>query len=346
MLQTIANLWARRNSREQLLAVTVACLAGGFLILIAARSAWMTLDGLNREIDRLSNDLVNYNYQLARRKSVDARFDAVASQHSSAWSESEIRDRLRQEIYRLANRIPPGLDENGIPLSTNGEGGTLVAIPQLGQGRLEEGGAGYREYQISVHIPVAPIADMLAYLERLQGSPQSLRLDRIDLRRDPSRSEVSADLDITRIVVDTTDVSPDAMASSIQESDLDITDWRLEGCEAWVDGNGTLVLHANSPMARAWPELDLGAHTTCDLRLALETTGLTHITVATDGNALPGGDPVYVKPDDGTTDIIIRFTPPEEPTARAALQAPLITLETAETSLTLHRLTLDQVDRL
>jgi len=199
----IVDFWCLRSPREQLLAAAVVCLATAMLLVLGAREAWRTLDRLDREIARLSGDLVNHHYQIARRQSVDARFVAVANQHSSAWSESEIRDRLRQEIYRLANRVPPGLDAQGIPLSTGGEGGALVSIPKLAQGRLKESGGGFREYQISVHIPAAPIADMLAYLERLQESPQSLRLDRIDLRRDPARSEVSADLDITRIVIDT-----------------------------------------------------------------------------------------------------------------------------------------------
>lgn len=197
----LADAWAARTPRERLLAAATAGLAALFLAVLGGRAALDSLDHLNAEISRLQSDIVNQAYQIARRQSVEARFAATAAQHSSAWSESEIRDRLRQEIYRLAYRYPPPLDENGVPVRTDSEGDALVSIPELRGGRLIDGGEGFREYQIEFDLPPVPLPDLLAYLERLQSSPQSLRIDHIDLRRDPARPEVAARIRLARIVV-------------------------------------------------------------------------------------------------------------------------------------------------
>lgn len=202
MWSQIAEAWARRTPREQGLAMAVFALTATLVVLLGVRSALTTIDRLDREIDRLQSDIVNYSYQIARRQAVEARFAQVAQQHSSAWSESEIRDRLRQEIYRLGNTVPPELDEKGIPVSTGGDGEVLVSIPELRGGQLEAGGEGFREYRLDFTVLPAPFLDMVTYIERLQQSPQSLRIDRIDMRRDPGRPEVSAEIGITRIVVD------------------------------------------------------------------------------------------------------------------------------------------------
>lgn len=202
MLPQIAEAWARRTPREQGLAMVVVGLVAAMTVLLGVRGALSTIDRLDRDIDRLQSDIVNYSHQIARRQAVEARFAQVAQQHSSAWSESEIRDRLRQEIYRLGNAVPPPLDEKGIPVSTGGNEELLVSIPELRGGQLEAGGEGFREYRLDFTVLPAPFLDMVTYLERLLQSPQSLRIDRIDMRRDPGRPEVSAEIAITRIVVD------------------------------------------------------------------------------------------------------------------------------------------------
>ncbi len=348
-LQAIAEQWARRSPREQLLSVAVAFMTLGLLVLLGVQGARATLSRLDRDIERMSTDLVNYHYQIARRQSVDARFALVSTQHSSAWSESEIRDRLRQEIYRLANRIPPGLDKNGIPVSTNSEGGVLVSIPKLGQGRLKEGGEGYREYQITVHIPATPVNNMLAYLERLQGSPQSLRIDRIDMRRDPTRGEVSADLDITRIVVDTSSgEEATALITALPEEggmELNPADWHLEGCDATRDADGTLLILSKSASARAWMERNLPAGATYDIQIETTATGPARITVTVDGVDMPGQGEATLNATTGMQAIHLRFSVPQDKGGRAKVQFPSIKIANAGTTVRVRHLVVRPVDR-
>jgi type II secretory pathway component PulM len=338
-LHAFADYWSKRSPREQALALAVAALATLLVLAIGIQQARATLLGLDRDIERLSNDLINSHYQLARRESVDARFARVAAQHSSAWSESEIRDRLRQEIYRLANRVPPKLDGNGIPVSTTGEGGALVSIPKLGQGRLEAGGEGFREYQISVHIPAVPIYDMLAFLERLQGSPQSLRLDRIDMRRDPARSAVSADVDITRIVVDTQALPGDSSSPNAeQDMALNPDDWEITGCTSTLDANGALAIRASTPNATAWLARSLPAGAGYDLHLDLEATGHAEIAIGADGQVFTAQDSVILDDSAGLQSVHLRFTVPNNGKSRAQVQTPFIQIQDAGTTLRIKRI--------
>ena len=347
MIQSLADLWDQRSPREQRLGLATGLLCLALLVLFGIQQARFTLNTLDRDIARLSNDLVNYHFQIARRQSVEARFARVASQHSSAWTESEIRDRLRQEIYRLANRIPPGLDENGIPLSTTAEGGALVTIPRLGQGHLEDGDQGYREYRISVHIPPAPVNDMIAYLERLQRSPQSLRIDRIDMRRDASGNAVRADVDISRIVVDTD--APDLTASTIADGstlsvlEADITAWQSEGCTIALSGASSIRLEAQSPSARAWIQHTLPTNSTYDAEITLRSTGAAQVSVAFEGMEAQSENIVTVNENEGTQRIYFRFTTPAGSGDQSIVNLPAIQINGLSTKVRVDRIALREV---
>ncbi len=329
-LQAFADFWSGRSTREQLLALAVASLVAVLVVLLGIRGAWSTLDRLDREIDRLSSDLVNFNYQVARRQSVEDRFKAVANQHSSAWSESEIRDRLRQEIYRLANRVPPELDADGIPLSTNSNSGTLVSIPKLGQGRLNAGGEGFREYQITVQIPPAPVTDMLAFLERLQGSPQSLRLDRIDMRRDPAQNHVRADVDISRIIVDTATL-PDFRP-------LEPASWTMEGCSAEKNGEGHLVLQAQEAGARAWLPITLPAGMTFDMDIQIHSRDPIRLSVAAGAISMTGDKGLVLDGTDPHQLIQLRFTAPSGTGQDTHVDGPFIVFENTNDTIQIERI--------
>ena len=347
MIQPLADLWDQRSPREQRLGLATLILCLALLILFGIQQARFTLTRLDRDIDRLSNDLVNYHYQIARRQSVEARFARVASQHSSAWTESEIRDRLRQEIYRLANRMPPGLDANGIPLSTTAEGGALVTIPRLGQGHLEDGDQGYREYRISVHIPPTPVDDMVAYLERLQRSPQSLRIDRIDMRRDASGSAVRADVDITRIVVDT-DVddlagAPLAAAGSQTGLKANVVDWTAKGCTVSLFGDSALRLQSESPTGSAWVDRSLPMNTTFDAEIILRSTGPAQVSISLGDRAMDEEHVVTVDEKDGMQRVTFRFTTPVGSGEESRVRLPFLQLEGQGTEVLVDRIALRQV---
>jgi hypothetical protein len=268
--------------RERRLALAVVAMTAGLFLLLIGKTAFQVLDNLDREIGRLSNEILNSTRQSALREGMAARFAQVANQHSSDWSESEIRDRLRQEIYRLSNVEPPGLDAQGIPLSTNNESGFLVEIPELGGGRLIESGEGFREYQIEFSIRPAPLQAVTGYLERLLESPQALRIDRIDLRRDPEGTEFAANLIITRTVVD----NPGGGAS------LPITTagWNCEGCEITLEAESgrepVLALRSTEADATGFIERQLSAAGIFDVALELASSSEGQLGVYANGTRL------------------------------------------------------------
>lgn len=186
------------------------------------------INELENTLDRLQEDLINYTHQLALKQSVESEYAQVARQHSSKWTEAEIHDRLRQELYRLAQKYPPELNEEGIPIKTLTDTGALVEIPSLQQGILRTTDKNYREYTINVKLPPSTFSSMIQFLQRLQSSPQSLRIDNIDLRRHPLEEKVSADMDITRIITAGMPVEDSAYSSVINLS-LDPVDWNCVG---------------------------------------------------------------------------------------------------------------------
>lgn len=281
ILLRLVDAWSRRSMRERQLALVVGALTAGLLLLLIGKGAFQVLDSLDREIGSLSNEILNSTRQIALREGVAARFTQVANQHSSDWSESEIRDRLRQEIYRLSNLDPPALDAQGIPLSTNNESGFLVEIPELGSGRLIEGEEGFREYQIEFSIRPVPLPALTGYLERLLESPQALRIDRIDLRRDPARTEFAANLVITRTVVD----NPGGAASV----PLTTAGWTCEGCDVGVEvASGqepVLVLRGTEVGGTAFLERSLSSGK-FDVALEMASNTEGQLSVMANGAAL------------------------------------------------------------
>ncbi len=201
-IRKVLSIWEKISVREQRLALLTLAVIILMLVVTLYKRAVVTLDDMDMAIARMEDDLVSYTNQIAHRELVESQYAKIAAQHSSQWTEAEIHDRLRQEIYRLASRTLADLDENGIPLESANEQGNLVEGISLGKGNMAEGGRGYREYRINVRIPPAPLEDLLQYLENLQESPQSLRLDAVELTRLADKNFVGASVDITRIVAD------------------------------------------------------------------------------------------------------------------------------------------------
>jgi hypothetical protein len=230
------NLWLKLAPRERRLAVGVAIALLFLLIMTTAVRSVRNLGALDDMIDRLESDLLMYTELEARRVSVQQRYSVVAQQHSSEWTEAEIHNRLRQEIYRLAR-----LDPNA-PADT--PQGNLIEIPTLRQGVLRNSGHGYREYRLNVSIPLTNLPSLIEFLIRLQSSPQSLRIDGLEIARAPELTSVSARLDVTRTVVDGVEGGQDAAqgtdeqagpAPAAQQAETwdgaTIDLWKAEGCD-------------------------------------------------------------------------------------------------------------------
>lgn len=193
--------WERRSPRERTLAILTGCILVVGASFGVAYRAMGALADLESRIGQLEQELTNLTDQDAQSEIVDAAFQEVASEHSSEWTEHEIHDRLRKEIYRLALRNPPEPGSEGLkrPLRKQDY---MIQIPRLREGILNEEGDGYREYQIRIRIPGTGIDNILKFVERLQLSRQLLRIDALDLGRTPQGTAVSATLEVTRTVVD------------------------------------------------------------------------------------------------------------------------------------------------
>jgi len=219
------NLWSKLAPRERRLAVGVAIALLFMLITTTAVRSIRSLNELDDSIDRIESDLRMYTELEARRLNVQQAYSVVAQQHSSEWTETEINNRLRQEIYRLARMKPDA------PADTQQE--NLVEIPILRQGVLRNSGQGYREYRLNVNIPLTNLPALIEFLIRLQSSPQSLRIDGLEIARAPQSTAVSARLDVTRTVVDGVEGEQEPPAPQQAETwdGATIDRWKAEGCE-------------------------------------------------------------------------------------------------------------------
>lgn len=211
------NLWSKLGPRERRLAMGAAAALVFFIVTTTGVRAVTRLNELDDTIERLESDLRMYMELDARRVSVEKAYSVVAQQHSSEWTEAEIHNRLRQEIYRLARLDPNAPADNQQ---------NLVEIPIMRQGTLENSGQGYREYKLkNVMIPPVPLSSLVEFLIRLQTSPQSLRIDGLELARSPHSTLVGAKLDVTRTVV-----------AGIKGTEVQDTPAEPERAESWEGG--------------------------------------------------------------------------------------------------------------
>lgn len=283
LIRKLLAAWEKISPREKRLAK----LTFAVIVIMSAftlyQRAMTRLDDLDLTIARLEDDLVSYTYQIAHRELVESQYAEIASQHSSEWSEAEIHDRLRQEIYRLASRTPAPLDENGIPVPSPNDQGNLVEGISLGKGNMAEGGRGYREYRINVRIPASPLENLILYLENLQDSPQSLRIDAAELSRSPDSNLVSASVDITRIVADGSTEKPagesaESAATGLGRIRLQADNWKVQGARA-----------TNAAAESAYGAIELQAEEdTAEISLATELPGGTVYEMIVDMAAAQG----------------------------------------------------------
>jgi len=325
--------WEQLTPLERKLSVAVAVL---FLLVVAG---FATLQAVNRIQDldfailRAQRQLIKYAESLARSQSVDEAYVHIAAQHSSSWTEAEIHDRLRQEIYRLAMKKPPPVGAPFSPTNTN----VLVSIPTLRQGNLRTTDEGYREYQLSFRIPGTSADNIFTFLERLQGSEQSLRIDGFQLVRSPNRESISGVVDVTRTVVDNASGVPseqfaqfaDRLAPALGEA---VAEWKTEACEVATAmkyvtrGADCVQARAAQPGAVLYLREEFEPATTYDLYLDITALGPARIEVMDDDNETRYDGSLEVIPDGRARQYHVRFTVPGSGAAQATLRAPLVTL--------------------
>lgn len=187
------------SQSERRLAFVVAGLLFVALVFVIILRCMDTLETMDATIESQQEALLKFTQQAALVEPVERAFSAMAAQHSSHWTQEEIHDRLRVEITRLSLRqVPP---ENApLPAAAN-RGETLVEIRSMPVGALEDSGEGYRSYQISFRTEPTSIQNIATFLQRLQQSTQALRVDSLELTRQPTSTEVSATFRVTRTVI-------------------------------------------------------------------------------------------------------------------------------------------------
>jgi len=357
LMQRAADAWKSLAPRERRLAMLTAGAVALFLVV----TVWNTVTNRLRELDvragALADTLLNYRQQIARRAAVESAYAKIAAQHSSQWSEAEIHDRLRQEIYRLARKIPQDLDETGKPLNVPNEMGNLVEIPSLGKGEMTEGGRGYRQYLLNLRIPQTNIVDLVSFLERLQSSPQSLRIDRLEISRNPDSSVISAIIDITRTVADGYTPPPE-LADFLQSSGQNTAagtgaspkgriplapgDWSVQQCAATLEeaGDGRPYLKFRATGDNAVAELPRRLPAGKPVQMIVEAAASGSVTLGVGdvgGAAYPNPEPL--RPD-GPYRYTVQFMPSGN---GERVACPRFTLENAGAAVSLYALLIRDV---
>ena len=198
----MTNPLATLNSRERMLLTATVAVLGAAAILLGGRTGYATIRELDRQIADRELEIEELTQQNVQASAVNAAYDRVVKEHSSALTIAEIHDALRREIFRLTQVDLPAKGDK--PARTM----QLVRIPTLQEGQLTQG-IGHREYQIRFQIPSAGLDFLLSFLERVEESEQLLRIDNLDIGRPPDSTGVQALVQITRTVLD----NPEAAAN-------------------------------------------------------------------------------------------------------------------------------------
>ncbi|MDQ1257064.1 MAG: hypothetical protein QG656_1665 [Candidatus Hydrogenedentes bacterium] len=357
-------IWQKLAPRERMLAGIILFLLAVGVAGLSAQRALLGIGDLNRAIQQREDTLVNYTKQLAKGKSVDRAYARVAAQHSSVWSEAEIHDKLGQEIYRLSlkNLPAPGAEPES-PNRTN----TLVSIPSLGQGRLKGGGEGYREYELSFNIPEARIEDLTTFIERLQSSNQSLRVDSVLLYRTRDHV-VSAQIGVTRTIVDRTPdmivaetepataAAPGATAApaapdtdSWRSLPVDPASWQADGCDLTASDEHktrnpqSLAAAATKPGASFYLSQSVDSGAEYELSLDITATGPARILVLDGPSGAPYEGSQDVAGDGETRQYRLRFTTPSQSEDKTPLRVPALEISDAGTKVFVDNVLLRRV---
>ena len=324
----MSSFWNRLSARERRLAAAALSVIVAALGIGVTAKAVARLRALDETIKQLEFNLKNCASLDARRASVEKEFSGVAAQHSSSLTKAEIHNGLRNEIYRLASENP---DAPAGPDAKN-----LVEIPRLRQGTLKDSGEGYREYRLSIKIPVSDVYSLIMFLMRLLASEQTLRIDGLEMNRPPQAQILSATVNVTRTVVDGAPETADAPAALVQVAAWDGSEaesWSAEGCslstvsqvgDLYPDGGTCLQIVAKNEQAAAFMSHKLEPGATYELSFEAIAGAPAAVRIMSDGVSFDGEQALT---DDGKPyRYRLLFTAPDAPQAPVAVRAPCIVL--------------------
>lgn len=318
--------WKSLSERERRLAVITCSLTAVLMCAWLGMRAVTTLSDLNSDIARLEQELENLTNQQALGASVQSAFEQVEEAHSSDWSEEEISDRLRREIYRLALRrpYPPG---QSVPTRSSATPQYMIRIPVMREGALSEFEDGYREYQVPIQIPRTTLSELLIFIERIQKSPQMLRVDSLQLARPPQGQNIKVSMEVTRTVVNTTGGPIVPLTTGVlnlaENPGMETWDRQNRSFVAWEASDCTLARSRENVTEGSWSmqarseggsgsvyqvqSLESGKPYT----LVLDVTAASAATLSVLlGDHSPLGKAIELEPASGPQRYEIRFVPP------------------------------------
>lgn len=325
----MSSFWNRLSARERRLAAAALSIIVAAVCIGVTAKAVARLRGLDETIAQLEFNLKNCTALDARRASVEKEFSGVAAQHSSSLTKAEIHNSLRNEIYRLASENPD------VPASPDAK--NLVEIPRLRQGTLKDSGEGYREYRLSIKVPVTDVYSLMMFLMRLLASEQTLRIDGLEMNRSPQAQIMSATVNVTRTVVDGAPEAADAAPALLRIAEWDGSDaqlWAAEGCslstvsqvgDLYPDGGACLEIAAKDEQAVAFMTHQLEPGATYELSLEAIAGGPAAVR-AMGGDGAPFDGEQALADDGKPYRYRLLFTAPNAAQAPVAVRAPCIVL--------------------
>lgn len=289
--------WEKLSARERRLAVVVAVLVGLAFVYAAVAPALGYLQSLSATVDSLEEELYSNTVQASLSKVVSARYATLAAEHSTEMTEAQISDGLQSELDRLSLQGDP---------AKGGAAGHLVRIVYRPEGTLTDY-EGYREYQTTFTTQPTTIQALSEFLARLQQSPQALRVDRLDLRREnPAARSIVATIAVTRTVVDRPEGEPKPVPAPAEPEPTPETavvaarnpsfeqwdaaakafpEWKAEGCtvepdaQHAVEGANAAKVVATEKGARFYQNHELVAGRTYRLSAVLAAQGKVTLAI-------------------------------------------------------------------
>lgn len=335
--------WKSLSERERKLVIITSCLSALLFCAWAGLRATNTLNDLNSNIVRLEQELENLTQQQALGASVQSAFQEVESAHSSDWTEQQISDRLRREIYRLALKKPYSPDQSVATASVSSQTAYMVRIPVLREGTLTEFDDGYREYQVPIQIPKTTLRRLLQFIERIQKSPQMLRVDSLQIARPPTGTSIKVTMDVTRTVVNATPGLAPVRATPVvnladnpgfeewdEEQEL-FMGWQTPGCTVAqtslnaTEGTSSLTARSAGESSTVFQRHLLESGRPYMLSLDIASTSPATLSVVL-GDKTQLGEPYVLEPTGDAKRYTIRFVPPGDPGTKQRMLAPYIAL--------------------
>ena len=358
------NRFAQLSASEKRLSIAVAVLLCAAIIMLIAFRCVDALSTLDATIASQESALLEFSKFAGLAGPVDKAYDAMAKQHSSEWTQEQIHDRLRVEIARLSLRQTPP-EDTPIP-AVSKPGDLLVDIRSWPVGALDDSGEGYRTYQIKFHAEPTAIQNVAMFLERLQQSPQALRVDYLELTRQPLSTAVTADVRVTRTVIGegaspqpkvAEAVKPAAPTNLVVNADFAQWDPQDSSAPGWTatnaslaaekdlvaDGDTALSVHANGANAELYQTLHLRAGTTYEIGFVAKASGPAQLRIFNESTGSPlRGDAALVPSPVGQR-YRYRFTVPGDKGAEVTMRAPSFVIEQSGAVLVVGSISLQEI---